>query len=429
MRLLRPYRARPAQRGAALLLFFLVLIVIVMIVYQVNRLTSSERIDAERSVTLAQMDLAIQAAQLENRALLSDDAAQASAEGDSSGASGDSTGDGTGEEGLPADGEGGESGSTGPVDSYMDTWAPAQQSSIGEVEVVTFMEDEDRKFNVLNILSADPEEAQEAEAIIVRILDRCREQTTFDIDNGKASEMATSIRRFIEDRYSNTYPTPNRVDAEPGDPILPLSLRELVAIPPFEEHMFRDFFDERGEQVYAIDHFLTLYSSPMLGPSGTPTGGYTVNVNTAPLIVLAALFDSRDVNTRVWLDVAEYRRREADRDPNADEAEEVFRQNRFNEELPNLQYFESLTQVEEAADPRGHGPGLAWQGAGAAPGGQRGLFDDHPGQADHPVPGGRFDVRPGSREGRAPGAGRHRPRAGGAPDPLAPGWKAKRRCS
>ncbi len=333
------------QRGAALLLTFLVLIVILMIVYQVSRITSSERNEAYRSLTLTQMDFAIQAALLENQRFLREDADQggAGAEGDLD-AGADTGGDfPEGGDDLEGEGEGGEE---GPSDSLMDSWATVQQSTIGEVDVISFVVDEDRKFNILGMLNEDEELANEAEAIVTRILDRCREGSMLDIDAGTATEMAQAMRRYMEDRFSETYPTPNLVGQEEGRPVLPLSMREFLVVPPFQEHHFRDYFDEQDNRVHAIDQFLTIYSSPTLGQSATSELGFAVNANTAPLQVLAGLFDSRRIDPRVWLEIVDYRNEE--RETDADEEEELaFRQNRFNEELPELQVFTDLSQIEE----------------------------------------------------------------------------------
>ncbi len=327
-----------------MLLTFLVLIVILMIVYQVSRITSSERNEAHRSLTLTQMDFAIQAAMLENQKYLLEDGEQAAGGEEGAGADPGAGAD-LPEGGDDPEGEGG-SEEEGPSDSLMDSWATVQQSTIGEVDVISFVVDEDRKFNVLGMLDEDEEAANEAEAIVARILDRCREGSMLDIDAGTATDMAQAMRRYMEDRFSETYPTPALVGQQDGRPILPLSMREFLVVPPFQEHHFRDYFDERDNRVYAIDQFLTIYSSPTIGQTETSELGYAINVNTAPLQVLAGLFDSREIDPRVWLEIVDYRNEERETDP--DEEEELaFRQNRFNEELPELQVFTDLSEVEE----------------------------------------------------------------------------------
>ncbi|HPF13808.1 MAG: hypothetical protein H6830_11590 [Planctomycetes bacterium] len=344
MRTLRPQVPRSKRRGAALLLTFLVLIVILMIVYQVARITTTERNEADRVLTETQMDLAIASAFLENQTILKDDADQAA--GGEPYPSADPGATGAADPEASAD-PNATSEDSAPNDSLMDGWATVQQSTIGDVDVVTFITDEDSKFNILGMLSEDTEEADKAEAITTRILDRCREGTTLDIDGGTASEMARTMRTFMVDRSTGGYPTPNRVDTQAQGAVLPLTMQEFLVLRPFEEQHFRDFFDERGNRVYSIDHFLTIYSSPVLGPNATSTLGYKVNANTAPLAVLAGLFEAREVDPRVWLEIIEYRNTEEETDPNADESEAQFRQNRFNEELPQFQTFHSLDQIEE----------------------------------------------------------------------------------
>ncbi|MCA9001409.1 MAG: hypothetical protein KDB61_05770, partial [Planctomycetes bacterium] len=178
------------ERGAALLITFLVMIVVLMIVYQVNRITATEQIDADRTLTLTRMNLAIQSAQQQvEQDLLTD--AQADAEEDTGAGAGD------GEGGLPMgdpEGEAGGDESSAPVDSFNDDWATIQATVIGEQNLSVYVVDEDRKFNILGMLSEDEEEALEAEAIVTRILDRCREGTRVDIPSGLASDMARAMK-------------------------------------------------------------------------------------------------------------------------------------------------------------------------------------------------------------------------------------------
>ncbi len=56
---------------------------------------------------------------------------------------------------------------------------------------------------------------------------------------------------------------------------------------------------------------------------GVDTGGYAVNVNTAPVAVLKALFDSRDLHPRFWDRVLEYRNLEEEKPKDAPESEKT----------------------------------------------------------------------------------------------------------
>lgn len=82
------------------------------------------------------------------------------------------------------------------------------------------------------------------------------------------------------------------------------------------------------------------------GQGGSTTGGGRVNVNTAPLAVLRALFDDSDVSDRFWAEVLEYRNTpdeeiEENDDPPLDE---------FGEEITVKQFFDSLEELSELDD-------------------------------------------------------------------------------
>ena len=354
MQLLTSHKAAARdERGAALLITFLVLIVVLMIVYQVNRITANEQIEASRSMTLTRMDLAIDAAFLQvEQDLLTDAQADADEEGEGGDPGADPGASLPTTEGDGSEGE--EGGESGPVDSFNDEWASVQATSIGEQDLTVYVIDEDRKFNILGMLSEDVEEAQEAQSIVTRILDRCRDGTRVDIESGTAEDMARAMKSFLEDRVGGTFPTPNRLGDDSVSVVLPLSMREFVAIDPFEGHHFQDYLDEDGHRVHAIDCFLTVYTSPVIGVEPTSPLGFAVNVNTAPLAVLAGLFDPRMVDTSLWIEILEYRNEEEDREDESQDEEPQL--NEYGEPLIARKDFRSLTDLESLPTMEGMDP-------------------------------------------------------------------------
>jgi hypothetical protein len=157
--------------------------------------------------------------------------------------------------------------------------------------------------------------------------------------------MARAMKSFLEDRMGGTFPTPNRVGGEPGQAIMPLSMREFMAIEPFEVHHFQDYLDEEGFRVHAIDCFLTVYTSPVIGAETSATTGYSVNVNTAPLQVLVGLFDSRLVDTNLWLEILRHRNEEQESEDDSAQNEEP-QLNEFGEPLVQTKEFRALTDLE-----------------------------------------------------------------------------------
>lgn len=400
---------RPAgERGAALLLSLLILLVLVAIVIQINVSTGTDARVGRNDVTLTTMDLAAESALLQVAESLKTDA-----EGDAAGSAGEGlpTGSttGTNTPGQPTDAQAGAAPGAQqpaqPVDSRRDEWATAQRTEINGIRLRIITQDENSKYNVLNLLNPDEKEAQAAFDRVVRILDACREGTQYDIDPRTAEEMAKTMREHMTKRRQSSLPRAKLLtdDEKNDDQGLPLSLREFMPLQPFEELHFKDFRDQDQRVVHSIASFLTVWTalstnplassagsgsnasagsnasssgssasagsstksgsntstssattspgksgagsggeskatdsgataqagstgaganstagtanaaaagggSPGASPKASPTtGGYGVNVNTAPAAVLKSLFDGREVPGRFWDKVIEYR--------------------------------------------------------------------------------------------------------------------------
>ncbi len=399
--------AASVRRGAALLLSMLVLFVLWAIVIQIAVTTATDARIGRNDVALTTMDLAIESALLEiSETLIADaEAGEDSGGGGMGDAFGDVGGDGGG---FPGGEGGEEEGGGGPVDCKEDDWARPIRTEMVDIGIRlrVLVQDEDSKYNVLTMLSEDEEEAQKAYDRVVRILDLCREGTGADIDSGDAREMATQMLEYIQNR-DDFFPTPTLLtaDEEQEELALPLSLREFVYLPAFEPNHFRDFRDEDGEVVHSIGSYLTVWTALTTRddldqeaggedgegdpPAGEPGGGTStdtlgggnddvgdltgtgaggqgagdeslgggggggaqdekagiaVNINTAPLAVLVALMDDRDVSVRFWEDVLEWRNEpdeealDEDEEPPLDE---------FGDEVIPKQYFESLGDLDE----------------------------------------------------------------------------------
>jgi len=250
--------------------------------------------------------------------------------------------------------EGGEEGDNADAsDSFMDEWAQQAATSFNDLELRILIVDEDRKYNILNMLAEDPDEAQEAFDRVVRILDLCREGTELDIHEADAHDMARIMRDHLLERDNSFLPRPGELlsfDEENRSRGMPLSIREFVVLEPFIEDHYRDSFDSDGNRVHAIDAFLTMYTSPTTGESEGPdlptsSGGYSVNVNTAPRAVLTGLMSYGELNPSFWEDVLYYRNREEEADP----GQEVLEPNldEFGEEILVTQIFDDLEELRE----------------------------------------------------------------------------------
>ncbi|MDP6519162.1 MAG: type II secretion system protein GspK [Planctomycetota bacterium] len=357
--------ARPERRGAALLLSLIVLFVLVAIVFQISIGTGTDARVARNDVGLATMDLACESALLEVVEMLKADAPAAGGEG------------GAGAGGLPgmgggddlSAGEGGEGGEEGgSVDSKQDQWGQPQRTQINEIDLRILIQDEESKYNLLNMLRDDEGEAEKAHERVVEILDLCRAGTSEDIDSSTAREMADAMREHMRDRTQSILPKPKQLSDVEGDEErgLPMGLREFVVVDPFHEGHFRDYLDEDGLPVHSIGSFLTVWTclstDPPLPQTESPdadsgdrtadeagatsfvTGpGIVVNINTAPLAVLRALMPDHAVDPRLWDDLLEYRNlEEEDGDPDADPVLDEFGEEQFEKRV-----FDSLDELEE----------------------------------------------------------------------------------
>ncbi|MEZ6015274.1 MAG: type II secretion system protein GspK [Planctomycetota bacterium] len=356
----RGLRGPSDERGAALLLAFLVMIVVIAITYQIQTVTRTDARVAQNEITEAQMDLAIESALLQVLEDLAEDARAAqAAEGDAGGAGGDPSAGGASD---PAAGDPAASGAGAPadnadaVDSQMDGWYTPASTNFGDLQLRILIRDEDSKFNVLNMLQPDEEAAEAAYEIVTRILDNARAGTTYDISPGEAQEMARAMRQHLQERDTSVLPrTPLLSDSEeaPGQGVA-LSFREFRGLEPFRDDHFFEGYDENGDRVHGIDAFLTVFTSPAMGEetpgAATATGGFAVNVNTAPRAVLDALLDRRVVSGRVWESIVDYRNEVEEVDPNEETEDIEPLLDEFGNEILEKKIFDSLDELEEVYD-------------------------------------------------------------------------------
>jgi hypothetical protein len=291
MKILRA-RARAAetrQRGAALLLSLLILLVLVAIVIQINVSTGTEARVTRNEVGLTSMDLAVESALLQVYDKLKSDAESGGADAGAAGAGQTpaqnpaSPSDPNNPTNPPAGG-GSPAGGAQACDSRRDDWATPQRTEINEIKLRIVIQDEDSKYNILNMLNADATQAQAAFDRVVKILDLCREGTTADIDSATASQMAKAMLEYMQQRKIAKFPRPTLLsdsdDPNKNDQGLPLSLKEFAVLAPFDDSHFRDFRDENDKIVHSIGSFLTVWSS--VGLASDKKSATTPASNTSP---------------------------------------------------------------------------------------------------------------------------------------------------
>ena len=395
----RALHGERSRRGAVLMLAMLVLFVLLLIVFQISISTGTNARVVRNEQTIRAMDLAIESSFLEvNETHLIADAADAAAEEEMGGLGDAMGGGGGGDAGGASPFGGGEEGG-GNVDGKNDSWAQPISAELNEVRLRIVIQDEDSKFNLLSILTPDEDEAEAAFERLVRVIEYSRKGTRDEIDGSTARTMAQRIRDYMTTRQDQHLPqTPMLSDnEEERDMGLMLSLRELVAVDPdvFNATHFRDYVNEDEEVVHSLGSFLTVWTSlgtaegggaPGGGdaPSGAPTPpaggggddggeggedapaeddattpgideaslgtseteGEMVNLNTAPLAVLKALHDDRELPYDFWDQVLIYRNEIDEEAEEAEDGEEMF--DELGEEIEKkLKEFGSLDDLSE----------------------------------------------------------------------------------
>jgi general secretion pathway protein K len=168
------------------------------------------------------------------------------------------------------------------VDTEYDGWAAAEhrQRADGEVQLAMRVFDEQGKFNITRTFTGNEQQTQKAKEILTRIIDLFREDLQGevlkggDVDMGAAQDLADKIVRYLKrDGATGQVPKPKTTPAN-----IPLLLDEITfADPKFLPALLVDM--RVGEKVApGLHRFLTVH------------GTGRVNVNTAPLVVLKALF-------------------------------------------------------------------------------------------------------------------------------------------
>jgi len=375
------------------MLSFMVLLVLILILAQIKYSTDTTGRVGRNEETLVAMDSAIESALLQVFEDLKSDAESDSAAAPGGEASGPSAG-------IPGE-------DSGPTDSKEDEWSHPQRTELNEIQLRVLIQDEDSKYNVLSVLTADEDEAEKALDRLARVIEWSRKGTQAEIDGGTARHMATTMAEYMQRRSNQVLPRPELLsDREDDEEVgLPLSLREFVALDPelFPPDLFRDYIDETEQVVHSLGTFLTVWSSvgtlddanqqaqqgsgggteqdqendpndptdptvpqdptdpndptdPEQQDGGTQNGtgqgqggqgdappGWAINLNTAPGAVLHSLLDERDTPYRFWDDVILYRN---EKDEEVEENEDP-PLDEYGREILVRQYFHSVGDLAQ----------------------------------------------------------------------------------
>ena len=344
---------RRNQEGFALVLVIIFTVLLVAIVTELITTAKMARLTGENDALLSRMRMHMSYVLSQVEDTLKDDLsagkAQAGAPGGSPAAGGLPIPGGAGAGSAPGGGQ-----PQGNVDSSQDSWFEPTSYSEGDLTTYTWIEDENRKFNILALASPDQEFARESKERFVRLIDALREETDFDLGSSDGERLARVIIEWLQgnNRSESLPKAPLKSDLEERRQMtVPLQLEELLLLPGIDEDLY---YDKVIDQKIALglESVLTVYTSltfdpgdpnkqpaptksatsgqpsdpqvgqsgrtpqqpqggqgqpksPATGPGGKaepvqPTGlGVRININTATRPVLRCLFTTAEISDAV----------------------------------------------------------------------------------------------------------------------------------
>jgi hypothetical protein len=160
-------------------------------------------------------------------------------------------------------GQSGQNGSGGAnCDSSRDSWYAPQGFSDGDLTTYAFVEDENRKFNILSLWSPDQEFAKRSRERLVRLLDCLRQDTEYDISSSDAERIVRDLEDWVRRPGSDALPKPKLKSDSTKNPdlTLPLTLDELLMLPSVNEDLFYDKVID-GKVILGLESVLTIWTS------------------------------------------------------------------------------------------------------------------------------------------------------------------------
>lgn len=283
-----PTRTRPTPtaepRGMALVMVLIFTVLLYAMISELVITAQTARLTGQNDVLLTRMrgHMDFVLAQVEE--MLLDDLASASEGGGEGGLAGALGGAGGGEglpgggsmpgagggEGMPGAGEGEEEEEdpAAVADGSQDAWYEPTAYADNDITAYVWVEDENRKFNILALLSPDEEFARDSRERFVRLIDALREGTDFDLTRADGEMLAEHVVTWLEGRTRTEFlpRPPLKSDVEDRPNItLPLELDELLLLPLVEDEVFYDRVLD-GRPIPGLESILTVYTSLTFDP-------------------------------------------------------------------------------------------------------------------------------------------------------------------
>lgn len=357
-----------AERGVALVLTMIFAILLYILVAELVVSGRMIRATGENDALLARMRTQMVYELGEACDQLLEDLAAASAQGEGgggglAGALGGAAGGAGGAGGAPgAGGEGEEEADPAAgCDSSRDAWFDPAGKADNDLTTYVFVEDENRKFNILALWSPDEKFAEASKERLVRLIDALREDSDFDVTASDAERLVRELQDWVTRNDTEAIPRPVLKSDDPKrrEITIPMHLDELLMLPSVTEDLFYDKVMD-GVVYLGLESVLTIWTSlvadpgdpqkvarqraeaeaggenpapaapggqaspPGGAPNQAPGGGETpqqpigvgirVNVNTAPRPVLRALLPEARLPDRVIDAILKWRNEEDEKE-------------------------------------------------------------------------------------------------------------------
>lgn len=351
----RDARERTAVEGMALVLVLIFTILLYVLTAELVTTARLARLTGENDALLARMRVHMQYTLTQAEEMLLDDVQSGEGEGPAGGMAGlvGAAASGGGAEGAAP---GGGEDPAANADSSQDAWFEPTGYADDDLTTYVWIEDENRKFNLLTLASPDPEFARESRERFVRLIDYLRDETEFDLSRSDGDRLARNILDWLESqKRTEDLPRPplKSDDEERRELSAPLQLEDLLMV----EGVTRDLFYDKvidGRVVLGLESVLTVYTSlafdpgdpeqnanPNPVPNGAPAAGgaasgassppgaagpaaapapqgvgVRINLNTAPRPVLRCLFSEYEIPRTTIEAILRYRNEEEEVEEN-----------------------------------------------------------------------------------------------------------------
>ncbi|RMH01798.1 MAG: hypothetical protein D6702_10415, partial [Planctomycetota bacterium] len=269
-----PAGASAGRRGVVLILTLFVILITYALVAQLTLGTSVVAQTTRNAALRLRMRAACTSAAQQVLDALADDAQAAGA--GASAAAAEATAEGLGglDPGAAGTGGGEEAGAGAEAedaDSFEDSWARPMRIMMGEIEIQTFVQDENSKFNLLSMLDEDEDRRRQARDRCAAILDRLRTGFDDDLDDLEAAQIRDDIVAWLEGRdRDQEYPRPPRFsNPEDQDWSFPYALEELLVLERIDEELFYDQVRPDDKYAPGLESVFTVWTSIDLEPPET----------------------------------------------------------------------------------------------------------------------------------------------------------------